>query len=191
LIREFGKKRKDSTETISDKKSLLKHSRQTSSIQAIAEEKPVEISLETDQLILKEESAKGSVSWDVYKAYAESCSWKTVAIYLCIAMSSQALQISQNVFLSSWANENDKISSDPSSPAPNVTFYLTVYGLIGLSFGLATIAQVIFIWVYCGIRSSRIFHSRMLNTIARLPMSFFDTTPLGRITNRFISIGLS
>ena len=35
------------------------------------------------------------------------------------------------------------------------------------------------------IRAARFLHSKMLTHILRSPMSFFDTTPLGRIVNRF------
>lgn len=33
--------------------------------------------------------------------------------------------------------------------------------------------------------SATSFHSRLLRTVLRSPMSFFDTTPIGRIVNRF------
>lgn len=38
------------------------------------------------------------------------------------------------------------------------------------------------------IKASRVLHSRLLNNIMRVPMLFFDTTPTGRVVNRFAKV---
>lgn len=35
------------------------------------------------------------------------------------------------------------------------------------------------------LRSSKLLHSELLFGILRLPVGFFDTTPIGRVINRF------
>ena len=49
----------------------------------------------------------------------------------------------------------------------------------------------VFILIYsinmaaCSVRASRVMHFKMLENILRSPMAFFETTPTGRILNRF------
>ncbi|CAG8447717.1 16451_t:CDS:10, partial [Dentiscutata heterogama] len=126
-------------------------------------------------LILNEDTIKGKVSWQVYVAYMKSCSFVSVLFYLFMLVVSQGAQISMNVFLKYWSSQNDN----------NHLFYLSIYCAIGLTYSLLTIGQTITLWVFCAIRAARILHEKMLNSIIRSPMSFFDTTPLGRILNRF------
>ena len=39
------------------------------------------------------------------------------------------------------------------------------------------------------LKASKTLHDGMLRNVLRSPMSFFDTTPLGRILNRFSKVG--
>jgi len=49
----------------------------------------------------------------------------------------------------------------------------------------ATIFTATILLVIGTLRSSSILHFRMLRQILHAPMHFFDTTPIGRILNRF------
>uniref|UniRef100_A0A673X3U6 ATP-binding cassette sub-family B member 6 n=1 Tax=Salmo trutta TaxID=8032 RepID=A0A673X3U6_SALTR len=67
-----------------------------------------------------------------------------------------------------------------------VKFYLTVYGSIA---GANTIFTAIraFLFAYGGIRAASVVHNRLLDTVLKATVTFFDTTPLGRVLNRFSS----
>jgi len=62
--------------------------------------------------------------------------------------------------------------------------YLGVYALFGAIQAIFAICAA-FCLAMAGIYASRLIHNRLLVNILRLPMSFFDTTPSGRILNRF------
>ncbi|KAI8611102.1 P-loop containing nucleoside triphosphate hydrolase protein [Chytriomyces sp. MP71] len=138
-------------------------------------------------LTVKEESAKGSVSGEVYLAYARSCGMTSIILFILNALFSQFLSIVQNLYLADWAASNDRKQNlvlrgiEPDS----VIKRLSVYGGIGLIYAISFVFQTIFVWIYCGIRSARILHNSMLENVMHLPQSYFDTTPLGRILNRF------
>lgn len=63
-------------------------------------------------------------------------------------------------------------------------YRLVVYGLLGLgnavSILLCSMARN-----YASIEAAVLFHTQMLHSVLRAPMSFFETTPVGRIVNRF------
>lgn len=135
---------------------------------------------EGERLITVEESAKGSVTWDVYKQYAKSCSIYGVIAVIVLVILSQLASVGTNLWLKHWSSQNQNHGSNNS-----VWFYLGIYALIGWSSTLFAMVQTLVLWVYCAIRSARVLHAEMLETVVRSPMSFFDTTPLGRILNRF------
>ena len=62
--------------------------------------------------------------------------------------------------------------------------YLGIYALFSAG-QVTTVLIASFSLAIAGVYASRSLHSRMLKNILRSPMSFFDTTPLGRVLNRF------
>ncbi|XP_070181093.1 ATP-binding cassette sub-family C member 10-like [Littorina saxatilis] len=68
----------------------------------------------------------------------------------------------------------------------NVSFYLTVYGCLAGANSIFTLMRA-FLFAYGGICAARVLHQRLLGSVLKAPVSFFDTTPIGRIINRFSS----
>ncbi|KAH7041035.1 P-loop containing nucleoside triphosphate hydrolase protein [Microdochium trichocladiopsis] len=130
----------------------------------------------------KEHSEQGKVKWDVYKAYAKSSNLLAVAIYLSTLVLAQTAQIGGSVWLRSWAKENERTGQNL-----HVGKWLGGYLGFGVGSALLTVLQTLILWIFCSIEASRKLHEAMATAIFRSPMSFFDTTPAGRILNRFSS----
>ncbi|KAJ3255495.1 hypothetical protein HK103_006226 [Boothiomyces macroporosus] len=167
LIKEYGKQKNEQPKEL---KSFA--------IGKILKEENDKTKTQNGTLIEKETSAKGKVNWKVYQTYAQSCnSWYVIG-FLCIAVLAQGISVSQNILLSEWAKSNDNGNT-------SVLWWLVGYGSLGLLYSSFVVFQVLFAWVFCGIGSARHLHDDLLRNVLRLPQSFFDTTPLGRIINRF------
>uniref|UniRef100_A0A803YBS7 ATP binding cassette subfamily C member 10 n=1 Tax=Meleagris gallopavo TaxID=9103 RepID=A0A803YBS7_MELGA len=74
----------------------------------------------------------------------------------------------------------------PSNASVDVNFYLTVYGGIAGANSLFTIFRA-FLFAYGTIRAAIVIHKRLLQRVIKATVTFFDTTPTGRILNRFSS----
>ncbi|KAI1300681.1 hypothetical protein EDD11_006060 [Mortierella claussenii] len=68
----------------------------------------------------------------------------------------------------------------------NVDFYLGVYVLLSI-FTLVFAALTNYYTIFGGLAASRSLHQQLLRKISRAKVRFFDTTPIGRIVNRFSS----
>ncbi|NXA51711.1 MRP7 protein, partial [Nothocercus julius] len=74
----------------------------------------------------------------------------------------------------------------PSNGSLDVTFYLTVYGSIAGANSLFTALRA-FLFAFGTIRAATVVHSRLFQQVIKATVTFFDTTPVGRILNRFSS----
>ncbi|NXU18762.1 MRP7 protein, partial [Pardalotus punctatus] len=74
----------------------------------------------------------------------------------------------------------------PSNASVDVNFFLIVYGSIAGANSLFTIIRA-FLFAYGALRAAAVIHNRLLQRVLKATVTFFDTTPTGRILNRFSS----
>ncbi|PWO29292.1 WD40 repeat containing protein [Pyrenophora tritici-repentis] len=125
---------------------------------------------------VQEERATKSVSWEVWIEYIKAGGgiWVGPLIFILLVLS-QGANIVTSLWLSYWTS--DKFGYSKGA-------YIGAYAAFGLS-------QAIFMFLFSfsvsifGTRAGKVMLHRAITRVLRAPMSFFDTTPLGRITNRF------
>ena len=132
------------------------------------------------KLIDKETVETGSVSLKVYLYYMRYLGCIGVVIGVATQLLYQGSSIATNFWLNIWANNslNDSCYDNCRD------FYLGVYGAFGIGQAFGTMALSITV-ALTTLSASRMMHKTMLDRILKGPMAFFDTTPLGRIVNRF------
>ncbi|KAK4621949.1 Metal resistance protein [Fulvia fulva] len=130
----------------------------------------------------KEFSEQGKVKWDVYKEYAKTSNIWAVSIYLLTLIAAKTGEIGGSVWLKEWSEINDVAGGNP-----DVVKYILIYFAFGIGSAALVVMQTLILWIFCSIEASRKLHERMAYAIFRSPMSFFETTPSGRILNRFSS----
>lgn len=128
-------------------------------------------------LMQEEEKATASVSWNVWKAYIQATGSFLNTLIIAILLSfNSGSSILTNLWLSFWSSDR----------YPN----LSNEQYIGIYVGLGGIVSVL-MFTYsnyvstCGTNASKHMFQQAMSRVLRAPMGFFDTTPLGRITNRF------
>ncbi|XP_060540944.1 ATP-binding cassette sub-family C member 5 isoform X1 [Pantherophis guttatus] len=147
------------------------------------------------QLMQMEEKGKGSVPWSVYWVYIQAAggpvAFLTIMTLFILNVGSTAFS---NWWLSYWIKEgsgnttlllgNETVVSDSMKDNPHMRYYAGIYALsMGVMLILKAVRGIAF--VKGTLRASSRLHDELFRRILRSPMKFFDTTPTGRILNRF------
>jgi ATP-binding cassette subfamily C (CFTR/MRP) protein 1 len=127
-------------------------------------------------LMQVEERATKNVSWDVWIQYIKAGGgyWVGPLVFILLVLS-QGANIVTSLWLSYWTS--DKFGYKQGT-------YIGAYAAFGFSQALL---MFLFSWSVSvfGTEAGKKMLHMAITRVLRAPMSFFDTTPLGRITNRF------
>ncbi|KAJ2786338.1 Transporter of the ATP-binding cassette (ABC) [Coemansia interrupta] len=132
------------------------------------------------QLFKDEEREEGYVKLETWAMYLTACGGKKYWISaLVFLVGFQLVTIFQDYWVRIWVTANEKGDNHHSA-----TFWISVYLSIGFAGALWQLIQRAFI--YRGtINACRRIHARLVRSVLRATPRFFDSTPLGRIINRF------
>ncbi|KAJ3129883.1 hypothetical protein HK098_007637 [Nowakowskiella sp. JEL0407] len=129
------------------------------------------------ELMQAEERAVGAVAgkiWWTYGLAAGGGSFFLTLGLLLVLM--QGARVVTDFWLATW--------TDLRIPGFPLGGYAGVYMALGIAQAIGTFLVGVFL-AYSGTRAAISLHAKALSTVIRAPVSFFDTTPLGRIINRF------
>lgn len=129
----------------------------------------------TSKLIKEEERETGHVSLRVYKLYCtEAFGWWGVFAVLLISFLWQASLMASDYWLA--YETSDAASFNPS-------LFINVYAIIAAVSIVLVLSRGLFTTLW-GLKTSQVFFGQMLHSLLHAPMSFFDSTPSGRILSR-------
>uniref|UniRef100_A0A8C3Y5K2 ABC-type glutathione-S-conjugate transporter n=1 Tax=Catharus ustulatus TaxID=91951 RepID=A0A8C3Y5K2_CATUS len=123
------------------------------------------------------------VKFSMYVRYLRAVGW-CLSFWIVMGYVGQNVAyVGSNLWLSDWTDDSVRYLNQ-TYPTHLRDLRIGVYGALG-------VAQAVFLLfatmlsVWGSMQASRIMHQQLLSNILRVPMSFFDTTPIGRIVNRF------
>jgi hypothetical protein len=148
--------------------------------EAVTVKDPVKALREKGKLIQSEVGATGKIGFKHYVRYFSAMGvWIFVAMILSFAMS-QVFAVYSSIWISQWTASNRDGCTNTETG-----LYVGVYAALSIGQGIFLYLQNYFVFAIVGVRSGRALHQALLKNIIRIPLAFFDVTPLGRIINRF------
>ncbi|CAL8093847.1 unnamed protein product [Calicophoron daubneyi] len=154
----------------------------------------VKVEKREEGLTEEEKTATGGITWSVVATYITAYGFRsaifTAACYILYILCVTAVNLWLRYWSESgtsylnrtdWAdNKTGHITIDTSTR----DYFLGLYTLLGVFQGIFALS-ILMSQAHGTAQASKHIHSRLLESILRAPTSFFDTTPAGRILNRF------
>lgn len=127
-------------------------------------------------MMQEEERNTGAVRWQIYQQYLSAGHG---LIFVPSLLLSLVLMQGANVMSAYWLVYWEEMKWNYPQG-----FYMGIYAALGVSQAF-TMFFVGFVFALLTYYASQNLHERAIHRVLHAPMSFFETTPLGRIMNRF------
>lgn len=125
----------------------------------------------------EEKSNHGRVKPAVYLEYSRAASFCAMGAVAFLFLTNPLTQAATTFWLALWADD----AYDQTQ-----WFYLSVYAAVSFAaLGLMVLRQLM--RAVASVRASKSIHAQLLEGVMNAPLSFFQTTPVGRCLNRFSS----
>ena len=129
------------------------------------------------RLIKEEQRESGHVSFAVYKQYmTEAWGWWGPLVVVAVSVAWQCSLVASDYWLADETSDENAASFRPS-------LFINVYAIIA-AVSVVLVTARAFLVAFIGLQTADKFFKQILNSILHAPMSFFDTTPSGRILSR-------
>ena len=145
------------------------------------------------KIIEKEKIETGTVKLSVIFEYFKACRLWLSFFFLLMYVLSNLADMGSSFWLSDWSDDaikNKSILNDTNSDNykkfdVSSNFYrLAVYSALGLSKSIiGFMGNLIFVLMF--IKATKLLHNKLLFRVLRSDLKFFESTPNGRIINRF------
>ncbi|XP_067433255.1 ATP-binding cassette sub-family C member 3 isoform X2 [Thunnus thynnus] len=134
---------------------------------------------EVEKLIQAETTETGRVKTKVYLEYAKAVGPLLSVLICCLYGCQSAAAIGANIWLSQWTNDASR-----NQTKENVHMRVGVYAALGIAQGILVLISS-YTLATGNIGAAKKLHHNLLANKLHTPQSFFDTTPIGRVLNRF------
>ncbi|XP_006155296.1 multidrug resistance-associated protein 9 isoform X2 [Tupaia chinensis] len=156
----------------------------------------VETKVPVHQLVQTESPREGTVTWKTYHTYIKASggyllSLFTVSLFLLMIGSSAF----SNCWLGFWLDKGSQITCEPQGNKTMCEIGSVLVDTRKHMYQWVYAASMVFVLVFgickgltftkTTLMASSSMHDRVFDKILKSPMSFFDTTPTGRLMNRF------
>ncbi|XP_072177741.1 ATP-binding cassette sub-family C member 9-like [Diadema setosum] len=174
----------ESQATLEERRSLKKQISQLSASMKTADDK-IDEDDERGKLVVKEDQETGSVSYEIYFFYLKAMNYVVGITAVLTVLAGCGFEIGTNFWLATWS-EASLEANNTQDVLDDTNYYISIYAALSGCNVFFKIVSVLFLTagVYY---ASKNLHFDMLDNIIKAPMRFFDTTPTGRVLNRFSS----